>query len=452
MGYLCQPSCYSKKIKLGQIGCLLSLLIAFYSLGVSGSELCHRFYQGSIKNPVSRSTPLINFGIDEINRAYFDHHQSVFVTGKKTLLNGEAIYKFEKTDFYSPWGSNYAPANNRFAVQLNPTWPILILQKRVCDFLGIRKTSTKTMLAPNAILLNRRIEELNKILVAQGYDPIVARFYDENRAKIDQKNYPTYAEMFVRRFVENVEFPIIEGEIIHDIAAHVFNIVLTKKHLAPFQARGRALLKLVDEIRSIKDPNGLSPIFRSAESREVLIRSLLRYFSLEADNFSGQTAWTMGYLLLQDHATAKEIYSTYQTYGLVYSLKNENPDPSLKDWLQVFVKATLDRVGESISAVNTPHVKTISMEKNKEQLLVLAHSTQQAELDLKTIIEKANLPSGVFDSKMLTPYHKNTATSLEDLLKRINEFQKALGSSFTWYSEPELAPNSKGFEPTGGYL
>lgn len=431
-----------------QILCAFVVLASIAQVPAYAQNSCKDVVDQPLKY---RNHRKIEFGYDDvILNTSWPMRKVTTVKMKRQLREGGAIYRVTKNRDFKGWGAFYSTSGSDFAVDANPLWPIYILQKRTAAYLGIQQTSANVILAPDAILLNRRLDNLDVLLKKQGHAPTFARHYTLEEANIEKKKYSGYTEMYVSRFVDKALMPISEKEFVHDIAAHTLNFLITEKQMGPIRARGRALLRFVEAIRK-NNGERLSPILKTAEAREVAVQALLRTFSMEIDNFSGQISQALGAHFLGDKPTARERYNTFILYGLSYmggihaakqqEVQNVNsafPDnPTMKQWIYAINKALAYHLSYLKSdPYNKGRGVLYLMEKNQELLYEIAANSKALESDLNKILEQLTKETGFYNQLMFY-VESNADTGLTEMTARLSEIQRTLNSSVNWENEKD---------------
>ncbi|MBT4762004.1 MAG: hypothetical protein HOO06_09930 [Bdellovibrionaceae bacterium] len=208
----------------------------------------------------------------------------------KLKINGEhgqGEYTLKRIS--DTWQSKHATST--FTVEGNPTWVISILGSKLAASLGIRLVDERTLIIPNAQLLNLNIQRINIELRSKGLVEIPYLYIDKlQHNKWESDNNASYGEIFLRRFFIDKQFPLAEREIIHDISFHILNILLTEKLMSPIKNRMLYLFKFADYLRTIptNKTNKINDVQMLSEIkiREEFIKFLFQIASRDLDNLS----------------------------------------------------------------------------------------------------------------------------------------------------------------------
>lgn len=244
----------------------------------------------SFRKPFLDSDPTFQLPLVDTNFRAFPLSRAVDASAPILVgRQGEGYYILRKIG--KTWRSN--GATDYFGVQSDPTWIISTLGPKLAAFFGFRIMEDNFMIAPNSALFNQRIRVINKFLKRKGYQEISARWADEISDVISRNSTQhekwTYAESYIRRFFYDNTSPFQPKEIVHDIAHHATDILVTKEQEAPLRARIGIAIDFVDFLREFKFEDDILefPILSNTKSREAVIGLFFQLLARDRDNFSG---------------------------------------------------------------------------------------------------------------------------------------------------------------------
>lgn len=208
-------------------------------------------------------------------------------------LDGRGLGYFVLIKNGQTWRSS--AAKNSFDVQSDPTWILSALGPKLSSYLGFRLLTPSIMVAPNAELFNERIALLNKRLVEHGFEPILVHWVSKMSATLlppqQQAFFPQmgYAEIYMRLFYSGFISPLEEKKIIHDVAHHSLEILLTKNQMKSFFKRLETVIHFADALRTtLRSQLDKRSLLIDEGNHELIIELLFQVMIRNKDNLSGQ--------------------------------------------------------------------------------------------------------------------------------------------------------------------
>jgi len=340
----------------------LFAFVAIHTLSVTTSarevSSCVQFYDGrntqnghvfsqsyfkylrALKIPFIKHDPTSNLPEISVRNFEFPRARAVKTEGfVKSGKNGEGYFILKKQGV--TWRSYFA--KNHFDVESDPTWVISALGPKVAAFLGFRLIDESTLLAPNAVLFNRRIAALNIRLQKKGYEKINLKWVETISLKEIADGFKeTYSEAYIRRNLEEDVSPFQQKEIVHDTAHHATEVLMTSDQVYPNKARAQVAIEFADYLRRhIGDRKELFPILSNPRYRETVIAMMFNVLARDRDNFSG----VVPQILLAEKTPENKKYDDHFTYfraHLGVEMDRYKPQAHvgyrLRDWFEDFME------------------------------------------------------------------------------------------------------------------
>lgn len=335
---------------------LIASFVPFLGTTLQASILCRDSLnpEAAFANHQSQIADLL---APSISFRIFEDKKVMDVIEPPNPRSGQGYYLFKR--IAKTWQSKLVDTKNIFAVRGDPTWPFQVISPKLSFYFGLRFIDANTLLLPNTDLLNMKIDKLNMSLIKLGLEPIALNFSAKitepptaSHLESPRPENASYSELFTSEFIQQGRFPIDKDEVIHDFSFHFLNILFTQKQLSPLVARGIALLKLSQLIRTL-DPSLLqSNIFRHSELRENFINLFFQLFTVEIDNTSGlATIRTLARKFkLQNRADLALSETFYHRNGFSKGISGQRNAPFIHDadftmghWLNYFLKDVMEQ-------------------------------------------------------------------------------------------------------------
>lgn len=199
--------------------------------------------------------------------------------------SNQAYYLIEKTK--DTWRAHVS--EKVFDIDSDPTWIISALGPKLAKFLGFGLINYKTMIVPNAERFNFKILQLNKLLRQAGLEEIPFSFNSGGKLTEEDKALGIgKAEAFIRDFTYEHRFPIVRNELVHDVAHHALNVLMTLPQMKPLLQRYDVALRFADFIRKqTVEHSEKFEVLSDRKMRDAFFNLYFQYLSRDIDNLSG---------------------------------------------------------------------------------------------------------------------------------------------------------------------
>lgn len=308
-------------------------------------------------------------------RAATDKKPSVEVRGVIRDERGSDLFLLKKTG--QRWWSSFSPAPSNY--QGDPRWFAMLVGPKVASFFGFRKISEDQITAPTAMTLNKRIEEINRLLIKNGEEPIEMRFH---QAKVKAETDVDFLRAF-----RKTSLPIArDGHYaVHDISYHALAILLPKTLIDGIQLR-------IDILSRFRETMNSDSSLTHLEKR--LLQKHLAITEAKMVNLIDYATGNIGFVMAmektnQKHDDHNDRYQAYDVKPHVIDYLVRDTQKVIRDTPQDIEDLFMSEIGHSYGNVRdvadyiSPEVPTkerdIIVKKSKIRLAKFANNFMKKE-------------------------------------------------------------------------